>query len=509
VTGNDEHHPDESTEPPDQPEGKRVQGGELRLETRVSRDHTDVMVESGSDMDAGTESGEVTDVPGNAQEEPEDPREGATGRNDEEEAASPDSKPQHCRDTTNVSDGNMGVGEARRQVQGSGCDSGQGSGNSTMNDASGKSQRIALKVLAEDGQCQHRERLANESKDSPELPEPPDDATQRRTQSPSVELEGERRVAASCDAEPARAETDTSGVPGCGGDDRKRPTKLRATSERVSTGLKENTPKYLPGRTKVEPRDPGCEADTSAASGRVEDNWKEPMKLADTSELERERSKRRCRRNSPGRPGEEPDEPDDEAVVPGDLQNDRERPRSISNERVDETNAPHRRNSPGGHLGEPEASRGVKGVQDRGTVVDSAEYNWTRPKSDGNARGVVPNPPCRVRGPGGRIGEPKASRDVEGDWSRESDGEGVGYDGRRGGKHSATSSASHDSKRVGTRLLAGDKPGHTESASARERTYLGHPHHLPVIPGRSPIISTHCVDEDDSRRILEGSAARK
>jgi hypothetical protein len=49
---------------------------------------------------------------------------------------------------------------------------------------------------------------------------------------------------------------------------------------------------------------------------------------------------------------------------------DQERPRSISNERVDETNAPRRRNSPGGRLGEPEASRGVEGVQDRGTVVN-------------------------------------------------------------------------------------------------------------------------------------------
>ena len=40
-------------------------------------------------------------------------------------------------------------------------------------------------------------------------------------------------------------------------------------------------------------------------------------------------------------------------------------------------------------------------------------------------------------------------------------------------------------------------------------TYLGHPHYLPYIPGRSPIMSTHHVDEDDSRRNLEMSTARK
>ena len=55
------------------------------------------------------------------------------------------------------------------------------------------------------------------------------------------------------------------------------------------------------------------------------------------------------------------------------------------------------------------------------------------------------------------MGEPKASRDVEGDWSHESDEDGVGYHGRRDGKDGATSSAHCDSKRVETRLLAGDK----------------------------------------------------
>ena len=46
------------------------------------------------------------------------------------------------------------------------------------------------------------------------------------------------------------------------------------------------------------------------------------------------------------------------------------------------------------------------------------------------------------------MGEPKTSRDVEGNWSRESDGDGVGYNGRRDGKDGATSSAHRNLKRV-------------------------------------------------------------
>ena len=102
-------------------------------------------------------------------------------------------------------------------------------------------------------------------------------------------------------------------------------------------------------------------------------------------------------------------------------------------------------------------TRGVEGVRDRGTVVDGARHDGIRPSSDGSERRVETNTPCREVEPGDHIGDPKASRDVEGDWSRESDGDGVGYNGRRDGKDGATSSARCDSKRVETRLLAGDK----------------------------------------------------
>ena len=43
-------------------------------------------------------------------------------------------------------------------------------------------------------------------------PEPPDKPAQRRSKSPSVELEGERRVASSCDIEHTSGDTDMSGV---------------------------------------------------------------------------------------------------------------------------------------------------------------------------------------------------------------------------------------------------------------------------------------------------------
>ena len=108
-------------------------------------------------------------------------------------------------------------------------------------------------------------------------------------------------------------------------------------------------------------------------------------------------------------------------------------------------------------MGEPEASRGVEGVRDHGTVVDGAEHDRTCPRADRSERIIETNAPCRRNRPGDHIGDREASRDVEGDWSRKIDVDGVGYNGRRDGKDGATSSARCDSKRVETRLLAGEK----------------------------------------------------
>ena len=192
----------------------------------------------------------------------------------------------------------------------------------------------------------------------------------------------------------------------------KKPMKLRNMSEHVSKCLKRRIRRYSPGRAQVKLGNPSSEADASRVSGRAEETREKPTKLHNTSVQVRERSKERTQQNSPSRPGEEPEEPDDEAVIPGDPQNNPEPPRSVSDERVNRTNAPCRRNGPGGHLGEPEASRGVEGVQDRGMVVDDAKHDGMCPSSHGNECEVETNTPCREVEPEHHIGEPKASRAI-------------------------------------------------------------------------------------------------
>ena len=129
----------------------------------------------------------------------------------------------------------------------------------------------------------------------------------------------------------------------------------------------------------------------STMSGSIEDVRKRPNKLSNTSEHKHKHSKRKSRQHSPGRPGEEPDEPDDEAVIPGNPQNDQECPRSVRNQRVDETDAPGRDRAPGGHRGEQEASRAAKGDPDRINVVDCPEHDWMCPRADGNEHEVETN----------------------------------------------------------------------------------------------------------------------
>ena len=141
---------------------------------------------------------------------------------------------------------------------------------------------------------------------------------------------------------------------------------------------------------------------------------------------------RKNEENSPQRLPDEPDEPDNEAVVPGDPQNDPKGSKSVSDERIDRMNAPCQRNSPGGHLGEPEASRGVEGVRDCRMVVDGAEHNGIRPSSRGNEHEVETNVPCREVEPGDHIGELEKSRSVEGDWDHQTFVEDVGYDQEQG-----------------------------------------------------------------------------
>ena len=188
----------------------------------------------------------------------------------------------------------------------------------------------------------------------------------------------------------------------------------------------------------------------SAVSRCVDDASNVPKKLREASVQVCECSKQRTRQDSPSRPGEEPEEPDDKAVVPGD-------PHSDTECHGGKMNALRRDKGPRGHMGELERSRGVEGIRDRGMVVNGAEHDGIHPSSCENEREVETNAPCRRNRPGGLMGEPKVLRDVEGDWSHKSDVDGVRYNGRRDGKDGATSSARCDSKRVETRLLAGEK----------------------------------------------------
>ena len=140
-----------------------------------------------------------------------------------------------------------------------------------------------------------------------------------------------------------------------------------------------------------------------------------------------------------------------------DSQSHQERPRSVRNQRVDETNAPCQRNGPGGHLSEPEASRGVEGVQNCGKVVDGTKHDGMCPSGRGNERVVETNTSHRDKGPRGHMGELEKLRDVEGDWDRQTDVEDVRYDQERREMDGAMSGTCRNSKRVETDPLAEDK----------------------------------------------------
>ena len=173
------------------------------------------------------------------------------------------------------------------------------------------------------------------SDDSPRALTPPNEPAQRRSKSPSVELEGERREASSCDIERTSAETDAS-----------------------------------------------------EASGSVEDAGEQLKKPQSASEHEHKHSKRKEEQNSPSRPREEPDEARGEAVASGGVQSHLERTRTMENERVVETNALRRDTRSGRHAVELEASRVAEGDWDRANVAKGADHDGICPRSDGNERVV-------------------------------------------------------------------------------------------------------------------------
>ncbi|KAF8432353.1 hypothetical protein L210DRAFT_985801 [Boletus edulis BED1] len=219
----------------------------------------------------------------------------------------------------------------------------------------------------------------------PVPPEPPDEAANRVSKPPSIELEGERRLVPSFD------ETLT-----------------------------------------------GDQTDTSGPSKHVEDVRDKPSELPNTSELEREHSETRQQGNSPRRTRSEPDELGREAATQRSYQRIQECPRTVRNECVDRTNAPNQDTRPGGHMGPQEASRVGEGDPGRGNVVEGGAHNGIDPRSHGNERVVETSALRRGRGPGGHIEVQEARRDVERDWKREKDADGVHIDGRGDGTGAAT-----------------------------------------------------------------------
>ena len=114
-------------------------------------------------------------------------------------------------------------------------------------------------------------------------------------------------------------------------------------------------------------------------------------------------------------------------------------------------------------------SRDIEADPDRGNVVMRAGYNGKRPRNQENERGADTNALRRVRGPGGQLGEEVGLGDVEGDWKRLSDGEGIEMDGIRHGMDGAASGASGESKRLDTRPLAETDSSQHEWRERRER----------------------------------------
>ena len=115
-----------------------------------------------------------------------------------------------------------------------------------MNNPSGESQQLTLRVLTTDKSCQHPKQLENKSYNSPEPLKPPE---RQQDDSPSVKLEGEWNAAASCDVELTIGEMDMLGAPGQVEDIGNKLKKLVNMSDHEHERSKQRSPKYSPGET--------------------------------------------------------------------------------------------------------------------------------------------------------------------------------------------------------------------------------------------------------------------
>ena len=233
------------------------------------------------------------------------------------------------------------------------------------------------------------------------------------------------------------------------------------------------------------------------ASGCVNDVGMRPRKLRKASRRVSGCLERKGRGDSPRRTPDGPDDPGGEAVVPGGVHDVQERPEDVRNERVDRTNAPSRDTGLGGRLEVQQESKGTKVDRDRRKVVKGAKYDGKCPRSMEDERDIETSAPSRDRGPGAHRGKKEASGGVEGEWVCQIDGDGVETDSTGCWMDGAMSGARHDSKRVGTQLLAGDEEGQ----HGRRNRMMDNAPKPSKPPTEYAIPPTDHVD--DSRRDLE------
>ena len=399
ATGDDERRPDEPTEPPDKPEGMRWRGSEQRVgevELRVSRASTEGVEAAGDDGDEERRPGKPDEPPDRPQVESTEPADIQVEPGGETDA---ERKGSATLESADADTDEEAVG-MHRDVQDEAERSRTRRGDPTEGERpSALAHGRSLMAADENGQ---RNETVNDDvpMGPPEPPPPPDKPANRQNEPPSVELEGERKLAASSD------------------------------NARTSD-----------------------EADVSGASGSVEDARKRPKKLWNASERQRKRSEQ-GEENSPDGAPEYPYDSGGETAIPGGVHDAQEHPRDVSSKCADETDAPGRDTSPGGRLDLPEESRAVEVDWSRGNVVDGGELDGIGRGRDGNGDDVDKYAPGRVRGSGDPGGEQEATGCVERDWKRETVVEGAGYDGRWCRMDGATSAARRDSKRVETDALA-------------------------------------------------------
>ena len=196
-----------------------------------------------------------------------------------------------------------------------------------------------------------------------------------------------------------------------------------------------------------------------------------PKKLREVSEPERERSKRRTRENSPRSTRDELHDPGGDMIVPDDPSTYQEGPTGRTSEDGGETSALDRDTRPGGCRGEQVESRGVKGDWSHQTVADSAEIDGIGPGNERNERGGDADPPSRDRDPGGHSGRRVELRVVEGGSGRHKVVDRAEYDWIRpridGNKRVVETNASSRDTGPGGRL--GERDGLGDVEDDRER----------------------------------------